>query len=57
MSGDQITFYFSGILNGNSLAGDIHMGEYRTAKFTAKKSTDKPVRKKVQVPKGPPLAT
>lgn len=57
MTGDQITFYFSGTLNGNSLTGDIHMGEYRTAKFTANKSTDKPVRRKVQVPKGPPLAT
>jgi hypothetical protein len=57
MSGDQITFYFSGELSANAITGDIHMGEYRTAKFTAKKSTDKPVRKKVQVPKGPPLAT
>lgn len=57
MSGDQITFYFSGELSANAMTGDIHMGEYRTAKFTAKKSTDKPVRKKVQVPKGPPLAT
>ncbi|MFA6945091.1 MAG: aminotransferase class V-fold PLP-dependent enzyme [Pedobacter sp.] len=57
MPGDQITFYFSGTVSGDSLTGDIHMGEYRTAKFIAKRSTDKPVRKKVLVPKGPPLAT
>jgi D-glucosaminate-6-phosphate ammonia-lyase len=55
--GDQITFYFSGNLNGNSISGDIHMGEYRTAKFTAVRNTTKPVRRKVLVPKGPPLAT
>ena len=57
LPGDQITFYFSGAVSGNSITGDIHMGEYRTAKFTANKSLEKPVRKKVQVPKGPPLAT
>lgn len=57
LPGDQITFYFSGTVSGDSLTGDIHMGEYRTAKFTASKSLEKPVRKQVLVPKGPPLAT
>jgi len=57
MPGDQITFYFSGTASEDSLSGDIHMGEYLTAKFTASKLLEKPVRKKVQVPKGPPLAT
>lgn len=55
--GDMIVFYFSGTVNGNSLSGDIHMGEYRTAKFTANKVSVKPARKKILVPKGPPLAT
>jgi len=55
--GDQITFYFSGNVNGDTFSGDIHMGEYRTAKFTAIRNTLKPVRRKVLVPKGPPLAT
>lgn len=55
--GDQITFYFSGNVNGDTFSGDIHMGEYRTAKFTAIRNTHKPVRRKVLVPKGPPLAT
>ncbi len=57
LPGDQITFYFSGTVSGDSMTGDIHMGEYRTAKYTAAKSSDKPVRKKILVPKGPPLAT
>lgn len=57
LPGDQITFYFSGTVNGNSISGDIHMGEYRTAKFTGNKITVKPARNKVLVPKGPPLAT
>jgi len=55
--GDQITFYFSGSVNGDTISGDIHMGEYRTAKFTALRNTLKPARRKVLVPKGPPLAT
>lgn len=55
--GDQITFYFSGIVTGDTISGDIHMGEYRTANFTASRNTLKPARKKVLVPKGPPLAT
>jgi len=55
--GDRITFYFSGTVSADKMSGDIHMGEYRTAKFTAVKNTSKPARKKVLVPKGPPLAT
>lgn len=55
--GDRITFYFSGTVSADKMSGDIHMGEYRTAKFTAVKNTAKPARKKVLVPKGPPLAT
>ncbi|WP_276361782.1 aminotransferase class V-fold PLP-dependent enzyme [Daejeonella sp. H1SJ63] len=55
--GDRITFYFSGTVSVDKMSGDIHMGEYRTAKFTAVKNTAKPARKKVLVPKGPPLAT
>lgn len=55
--GDSITFYFSGIVSSDNMSGDIHMGEYRTAKFSAVKNTTKPARKKVLVPKGPPLAT
>ena len=54
---DSITFIFSGILTGDSIAGTIHMGEYRTAKFTAKRSSYKRKNEKIMVPGGPPLAT
>jgi D-glucosaminate-6-phosphate ammonia-lyase len=55
--GDSITFIFSGILAGDAMAGSIYMGEYRTAKFTAKKNNKPVKREKIVVPSGPPLAT
>ena len=55
--GDSIPFLFSGTVNGDKMSGTIHLGEYRTAKFTATKNNVKPVRQKVQIPNGPPLAT
>jgi hypothetical protein len=39
------------------ISGDIHLGEYRTAKFTAKRNEQKAPRRKVNIPAGPPLAT
>ena len=35
---DHITFIFSGTLSNDTITGQIHMGEYRTASFTAKRS-------------------
>jgi hypothetical protein len=55
--GDSLSFLFSGVVSGDSLSGDIHLGEYRTATFTAKRNTVKPARQKVVIPGGPPLAT
>jgi len=54
---DHITFIFSGTLSNDTINGQIHMGEYRTASFTAKRSKNKSPRKKITVPGGPPLAT
>ena len=54
---DNITFTFSGTLANDAISGQIHMGEYRTATFTAKRSKNKSPRKKITVPSGPPLAT
>jgi len=54
---DNITFTFSGTLANDAISGQIHMGEYRTASFTAKRSKNKSPRKKIMVPSGPPLAT
>jgi hypothetical protein len=44
-------------VSGDALAGSIHMGEYLTATFTAKKHVYPAQRTRVVVPKGPPLAT
>jgi len=55
--GDDLSYQFSGIVNGDSMSGDIHLGEYRTAKFTAKRNLQKASRMKVNIPAGPPLAT
>ena len=54
---DSITFIFSGTVSGDSVAGSIYMGEYRTARFTAKRTSYKRKREKITVPGGPPLAT
>jgi len=54
---DSITFIFSGTLSNDTISGQIHMGEYRTARFTAKRSKNKGLRKPIVVPSGPPLAT
>ena len=36
--GDGITYWFSGTLSGDTMAGSVFLGEYLTAKFTAKRS-------------------
>ncbi|MBL7871405.1 MAG: aminotransferase class V-fold PLP-dependent enzyme [Cyclobacteriaceae bacterium] len=55
--GDYVPFIFSAILKDGGFAGQIYMGEYRTAKFSAKKYKFKGRREKIVVPSGPPLAT
>jgi D-glucosaminate-6-phosphate ammonia-lyase len=54
---DSITFTFTGALSGDMITGSIYMGEYRTAKFVAKRNTTKSPHEKIVVPGGPPLAT
>ncbi|AYB29968.1 aminotransferase class V-fold PLP-dependent enzyme [Chryseolinea soli] len=55
--GDGITYMFSGTISGDAFSGSIYLGEYQTAKFTAKRSTYKAERRRVVIPGGPPLAT
>ena len=55
--GDRIPFLFAGRASGDILSGSIHLGEYLTARFTAKRATYEPVRKPFAIPGGPPLAT
>ena len=54
---DNVPFIFSGTMSGDSFSGEIFMGEYRTAKFTATRYKYKSKRERIVVPSGPPLAT
>jgi seryl-tRNA(Sec) selenium transferase len=55
--GDSITFIFSGRLADGALAGPIHLGEYLSAKFTAKRHEYPTTQTRILVPGGPPIAT
>ena len=54
-TGDSITFIFSGSLSGDTISGPIHMGEYLTSRFTARRHSY-PQGRTILVPQGPPLA-
>jgi seryl-tRNA(Sec) selenium transferase len=55
--GDSITYIFSGTFTDGSLSGPIHLGEYLSAKFTARRHTYSTTRNRILVPGGPPIAT
>ena len=55
--GNSVTFIFSGTLTDGTLSGPIHLGEYLTAKFTAKRHTYPTAPTRIFVPGGPPIAT
>lgn len=54
--GDMIVYTFSGSLNGDRMSGDIHLGEYLTARFTAERRPYRNTTRRILVPGGPPLA-
>jgi D-glucosaminate-6-phosphate ammonia-lyase len=55
--GDRIPFLFAGRASGDVISGSIHLGEYLSAQFTAKRSTYQKLREPFAIPGGPPLAT
>jgi D-glucosaminate-6-phosphate ammonia-lyase len=55
--GNSVTFIFAGTLSAGTISGPIHLGEYLTAKFTAKRHSYPTTRTRIVVPGGPPLAT
>jgi seryl-tRNA(Sec) selenium transferase len=57
IEGDNLPYIFSGTLSGDSFSGQIHLGEYRTAKFTARRHATSGKKERILVPGGPPLAT
>ncbi len=54
--GDNITFTFAGSLSGDTFSGPVYMGEYLTAKFTAKRHSYPANHPAINIPGGPPLA-
>jgi hypothetical protein len=57
LPGDSILFLFAGRVSDDLISGSIHLGEYLTARFSAKRSTYQKLRKAFAIPGGPPLAT
>jgi D-glucosaminate-6-phosphate ammonia-lyase len=57
MLADNVPFTFSGTVNGDTMSGNIHHGEYLTSKFTAKKVVQPSSRQRINVPVGPPLSS
>jgi hypothetical protein len=56
MPGDSLPFIFDGTLAGDTISGPIYMGEYLTAKFTAKRVNNPANPGEIRIPNGPPLA-
>ena len=56
-TGDGISYWFSARMEGENLTGSVFLGEYLTAKFSAKRTEYKKEHKRIVVPGGPPLAT
>jgi D-glucosaminate-6-phosphate ammonia-lyase len=56
-TGDHISYWFSARMEGESLAGSVFLGEYLTAKFTARQVAYKNEHQRIVIPGGPPLAT
>ena len=55
--GDNVTFTFAGTVSGNTMSGDVYMGEYLNAKFAAKRHDHPTTHTTIRIPTGPPLAT
>ena len=55
--GDSIIYTFTGTVSGDKMTGDLFMGEYRSAKFTATKNNKPASKKRIFVPSGAPLAS
>lgn len=54
---DNVPYIFSGTASADKMSGQIYLGEYLRAKFTATKHSQKAVQRIIKVPKGQPLAT
>ncbi|MEZ4584755.1 MAG: hypothetical protein R3A10_24480, partial [Caldilineaceae bacterium] len=55
--GDRVLFLFTGHVAADIITGDVFLGEYLTAEFTAARVEYTSARRRISVPGGPPLAT
>ena len=55
--GNQLVYIFVGTCRDGVITGDVHLGEYRTARFTARRPQKPTPKRRFVVPGGPPLAT
>ncbi len=55
--GDSIIYTFTGKVSDDKISGNLFMGEYRSAKFTATKNNKPAPKKPIFVPSGAPLAS
>lgn len=54
---DSVPYIFSGIVKNDKMSGDIYLGEYLRAKFSAQRYELNTKRRPIKFPKGQPLAT
>jgi len=54
---DNVPYIFSGTISGDTITGQIYMGEYINANFKARRNKYRGTRKQISYPKGRPLAT
>ncbi len=54
---DNLRFVFFGTTGNDKMTGEIFMGEYIRAKFSATRHEQKAAHAKIRIPKGQPLAT
>jgi len=57
MIADNVPFTFSGKLANDVISGEIYLGEYIRANFTAKRNGYKGTRRQIRYPKGQPLSS
>jgi D-glucosaminate-6-phosphate ammonia-lyase len=54
---DNVPFLFYGTVSGTKMSGQIYMGEYITAKFSATRHPSKGTHRQLRIPKGQPLSS
>jgi hypothetical protein len=57
LTADNVPFVFYGTASADAMDGQIYMGEYIAAKFTAKRHEQRQNNRPIRVPEGQPLAT